>query len=144
MVMPEKEGGFDIQKCIPFNIDCVLPPSSRLRSLLVIYWTGYSEKKHNWWNFYELRNILIRLSMENSRKVIDGVQYEFDLNSPFHRAFKQHRMTMREMANFIESEVIPFQEISNNQLVTFYNPACPCAYCRQDFDICGNFQSTFV
>ena len=53
-------------------------------------------------------------------------------------------MTEEEILNLVTNETYMIRELSDSDLTSFYNPACPCYYCRKNDDLCDMFKSLSI
>lgn len=136
-----RNGSFDVRRCIPKNVSFILPPDSMLRRVLSVYWSGWAERKHNWWNFKELYGILFNILMKTSNDQTEGEEFIFICKSPIGAAFGHPRIALRDLKIRIEQQLIPISTLTLEELTSFYNPQCPCSLCRYDVDVCGNYES---
>ena len=130
-------GDFNVRNSILPNDEFILPPSSPLSNILVRYWDGWKDRKHYWWSFGGLIQV-IRGILLHEVCISQTDSFIFCTSSPIAQLLGTSRLTLRELMQFTEKELIPIADLTTEQLTSFYNPLCLCSLCRQDFDVCGN------
>lgn len=132
-----RRGDFDVTKSLLPDHHYILPVSSPITKLLVLYWDGWCEAKHRWWDFGTLHNIVYKIILSQAREHHNG-EFTFFPNSPIASIFGSFALKRQEIEQKLENELIPIEELTLEELTSFYNPLCPCVLCRQEFDHCGN------